>query len=164
VSKIGLDLAERIVAEQAKPRVAASATPQDAGLCRFRGDLEPIRRAGFALVAPFGPVATGDLSIDEIERLALRDDVESIELPPRVELKLDRSVPDIRAPNAWVVPPVKPENTGKGGGAICGVIDSGFDVFHGSLRKASGESRIRFYWDQTFRYDGNGNVDDNATR
>jgi subtilisin family serine protease len=164
VSKIGLDLAERIVAEQAKPRVAASATPLRMRVyVVFRGDLEPIRRAGFDLVAPFGPVATGDLSIDEIERLALRDDVESIELPPRVELKLDRSVPDIRAPNAWGVPPVKPENTGKGGGAICGVIDSGFDVFHGSLRKASGESRIRFYWDQTFRYDGNGNpVDDNG--
>src|SRR5262245_24252570 len=129
----------------------------------LRSDLEPIRLDGFDLVAPFGGVATGDLSIEEIERLALRDDVESIELPPRVELKLDRSVPDIGAPNAWGVAPVKPENTGKGGGAICGVIDSGFDVFHGSLRKASGATRIRFYWDQTFRYDGNGNpVDDNG--
>jgi subtilisin family serine protease len=158
VSKIGLDLTERIAAEQAKPRVAASAPALRMRVyVVVRGDLEPIRRAGFDLVAPFGPVASGDLTIDEIERLARRDDVVSINLPPRIELQLDRSVPDIRAPAAWGVPPVNSANTSKGGGAICGIIDTGFDVFHGSLRKASGETRIRFYWDQTFRYDANGN-------
>jgi subtilisin family serine protease len=165
VSKIGLDLTERIAAERAKPRVSASSgsSMRVRVYVVFRGDLEPIRRAGFDLVAPFGPVASGDLTIDEIERLARRDDVVSIELPPRLERQLDRSVPDIRAPDAWVVPPVNPANTGKGGGAICGIIDSGFDVFHGSLRKASGESRILFYWDQTFRYDANDNpVDDSG--
>ncbi len=163
MSKIGLDLAERIAAQQGRPRAAASASPLRMRVyVVFRGDLEPIRRAGFDLVAPFGPVASGDLTIDEIERLAQRDDVVSIDLPARVELQLDRSVPDIRAPAAWGVPPVNPANTGKGGGAICGIIDSGFDVFHGSLRKNSGESRIRFYWDQTFLYDVNGNpIDSN---
>jgi subtilisin family serine protease len=125
--------------------------------------VEAIRRAGFNLVAPLGGSARAELSIAEIERLAERKDVVSINLPSRVEPALDRSVPEIRAPGAWGVPPLNPANTGKGRGAICGIIDSGCDVFHASLRDPSGATRIRYYWDQTFAYDGAGNpIDSNG--
>lgn len=159
MSKIGPDLAHRIAAEQAKG-TAASSTLKLWVYVVCLGDPAAIRGAGFDLVAPLGNSARAHLTIDEIERLASHNDVLSVDLPGRVELTLDRSVPEIGSPAAWSVPPVNPANTGKGGGAICAIIDSGVDVFHGSLRKPSGETRVRFYWDQTFLFDGAGNPTD----
>ncbi|MFL6812253.1 MAG: S8 family serine peptidase [Bradyrhizobium canariense] len=176
MSKIGLDLFERIAAEQpATPSAFAEAArtarrASSTAAARlwvyivFRGDPDTLGQAGFNIDSPFGTVGHAYLTIDEIERLALHDNVISIDLPPRVEPTLDRSVPDIRAPAAWGVPPLNPANTGKGRGSICGIIDTGFDVFHGSLRKDNGDTRILFYWDQTFAYDAAGNpVDSNGT-
>jgi subtilisin family serine protease len=154
VTKIGPDLAHRIAAEQQKPGAAASVPSVKLWVyVTYHGDVEAIRRAGFDLVAPLGGSARAHLTIAEIERLAQRDDVTSIDLPSRVEPMLDRSVPEIRAPLAWGVPPLNAANTAKGGGIVCGIIDSGFDVFHASLRHPDGRTRIRYYWDQTFLYD-----------
>ena len=42
--------------------------------------------------------------------------------------------------------------TGKGAGAIVGVIDSGLDITHPAFLRADGTTRILRLWDQTFMY------------
>lgn len=123
----------------------------------FEGAADALVAEGFAIEGYISNFAQGGLSPEDIRRLALVDRVLSIQLPTHLSATLDRSVPDILGKDAWSegVPP-DTEARGKGEGVIIGVVDSGFDVFHGAFRNLNGTSRILRLWDQTFSYNAAG--------
>lgn len=119
----------------------------------FDGPADMLVTRGFPIGGHVSHVAQGGLSPEQIRQLALVDRVIRIELPPVVFVTLDKSVPDILGKDAWAegVPP-DDEAHGKGAGVIVGVVDSGFDIFHGAFRNIDGSSRVLRLWDQTFNY------------
>lgn len=119
----------------------------------FDGPADALVARGFQIGGHVPHVAQGGLSPVQIRQLAMVDKVIRIELPPQMFPNLDRSVPDILGKDAWAegVPP-DTDATGKGAGVIVGVVDSGFDVYHGAFRNPDGSSRILRLWDQTFNY------------
>jgi subtilisin family serine protease len=119
----------------------------------FEGPADALLAEGFPIGGHVSHVAQGGLSPEQIRRLASVTRVRSIELPSVPFATLDRSVPDILGKDAWAegVPP-DTEAHGKGEGVIVGVVDSGFDVYHGAFRNPDGSSRILRLWDQTFNY------------
>lgn len=119
----------------------------------FEGPADMLIAEGFPIGGHVSNVAQGGLSPEQIRRLASVDQVSRIDLPPAPFISLDRSVPDILGKDAWAegVPPDTDEH-GKGAGVIVGVVDSGFDVYHGAFRNPDGSSRVLRLWDQTFNY------------
>lgn len=119
----------------------------------FNGPADALVTEGFPIGGHVPHAAQGGLSPEQIRRLALVERVNRIELPLTHFPTLDRSVQDILGKDAWAegVPP-DTDARGKGEGVIVGVIDSGFDVYHGAFRNPDGSSRILSLWDQTFRY------------
>lgn len=130
----------------------------------FDGELIALQDAGFPVYGPVPGVARGGLTPAQIRALAELPQVHSVSLPADDALVLNKSVPEIRANEAWGVG-IGIANTARGRGesVVVGVIDSGVDVFHGAFRHSNGSSRILSLWDQTFDYDAAGNpVDGNA--
>ena len=114
----------------------------------FEGPADALLAQGFPIGGHVSHVAQGGLSPEQIRRLATVDKVSRIELPPTHFVTLDKSVPDILGKDAWAegVPPDTVDH-GKGAGVIVGVVDSGFDLYHGAFRNLDGSSRILRLWD-----------------
>jgi subtilisin family serine protease len=132
-------------------------------LVSFQGAPDALVAEGFPIGGDVANVAQGGLSPEQIRRLASIDRVLRIELPTTPFVTLDKSVPDILAKDAWAegVPP-DTDDHGKGAGVVVGIVDSGFDVYHGAFRNPDGSSRILRLWDQTFNYGGGVPVDLNG--
>jgi subtilisin family serine protease len=123
----------------------------------FHGALETLTEAGFSLVYSSPGSASGQLTPAQIAALDGRDDVHLISLPQPAPLALDRSVPEIRAVDAWGIGVgANDAARGKGRGVVVGIIDSGIDIFHGAFRNPDGTTRILALWDQTFNYNAGG--------
>jgi subtilisin family serine protease len=131
----------------------------------FDGEVTALQDAGFPLYGPVPGVARGGLTPAQIRAVAKLPQVHSITLPADDPLVLDKSVPEIRANEAWGVGiGIANAARGRGESVVVGVIDSGIDVFHGAFRNSDGTSRILSLWDQTFDYDAPGNpVDGRGT-
>lgn len=130
----------------------------------FDGPADALVARGFPVGGHVSHVAQGGLSPEQIRQLASVDKVFRIELPPPIFVMLDKSVPDILGKDAWAegVPP-DTDARGKGEGVIVGVVDSGFDVYHGAFRNPDGSSRVLRLWDQTFNYAAGVPVDSTGT-
>ncbi len=123
----------------------------------YEGSFEPVAALGFQLHEDVEGVASGALTPDQIRKLAAVASVRMVMLPPKAGQLLDKSVPEILANQAWAVAAASGDLTAnKGRGVLVAVIDSGIDVFHGAFRHADGTTRIRFLWDQTFRFNAAG--------
>lgn len=96
-----------------------------------------------------GRVATMDLPISLLERLAAFDFVERISRPRTLKSQLDASVPDIQADKVWNSVRDSVGNTVNGSGVIIGFEDSGIDYLHKDFYFANGTSKILYIWDQT---------------
>src|SRR5262249_44685740 len=130
------------VAQDDRDALALSDAPIEVRIS-FNGPADALVAEGFPIGGHVPHVAQGGLSPEQIRRLASVEQVSRIELPPTPFVALDKSLPDILGKDAWAegVPPDTDEH-GKGAGVIVGVVDSGFDVYHGAFRNADGTSRI----------------------
>ncbi len=96
-----------------------------------------------------GPIAvlhTQTTTLAKIERLPF---VTRIEKSHSLTINLDRSVPDIGAPEVWdqVKDPYGRNVTGTG--VIIGFVDTGIDTTHPDFSFPNGTTKILYLWDQT---------------
>jgi subtilisin family serine protease len=114
----------------------------------FTGDIAPIKAAGFNANEIVGQTATGSATIDGLKALEALPGIVRIQGSRKSNLRLNSSVPDIKANLVWT-------QTGNdfigytGQGVIVGIIDTGIDFTHHTFRKPDGTTRIRKIWDQS---------------
>jgi hypothetical protein len=119
------------------------AKPVATVLIEFDGDLAAIEEAGFRTRSVAGDVATGEIEIGKLDRLAELDEVRRVEASRVLSPELDAALPESRADLVHTGPPGH-----RGAGVIVGLIDSGIDYTHGAFRRDDGRSRILAIWDQ----------------
>ncbi len=95
---------------------------------------------------------TADLPLDQIANLAAEAVVVYLDVAPRAEMKLDKSVEIIRA-NLVQQGSSPLTQAYQGENVVVGIVDSGIDIAHPDFQNADGTSRIKYLWDQTV--DGN---------
>jgi subtilisin family serine protease len=170
VTKVDLPL-WNVLTERERLRADAASRRDDAAIAHaagpihvlvyFQGDLATLTAAGFPLAHSAPGLASGQLSPAQIQDLDARPDVQLISLPQPQRITLDRSVPEIRAVDAWSIGVgANDVARGKGKGVVVGIIDSGIDIFHGAFRNPDGTTRILALWDQTFNYNAQGVPED----
>lgn len=119
----------------------------------FQDDLSPLVAVGFVPITQAGDVVIGEIEILKLPALASLPNVLLVEQPERPHLKLDYSIPDIKADKVWS----RREGDFKGlsgDGIVIGVIDTGIDYIHKTFRNADGTTRILNIWDQTLTPNG----------
>ncbi|MGB3443742.1 MAG: S8 family serine peptidase [Actinophytocola sp.] len=115
-------------------------------LVHVAGDLAAVERAGLWVEFQAPPIVVGTIAAGDLEAVAELDDVVSIGSGQLTRPTLDKSGPEIRAPQARALPPGF-----NGAGVVVGVVDSGIDIFHHAFRKADGKTRIVSLLDLTLR-------------
>jgi len=111
-------------------------------------DVELLQSYG-AVTTVAGPIAvihTTPELLPEIERLSF---IVRVERSYPLSVQLDRSVPDLGAPQVWdeVKDPFGRNVTGAG--VIVGFVDTGIDTTHPDFTFPNGTTKILFVWDQT---------------
>jgi subtilisin family serine protease len=115
---------------------------------QFRGSVEPLKDLGLKVLNQTTPIVIGEIAVDRIPALAAHPNVVRIDKPQPPSLRLDDSIPDIRANEVWSRS--GDDFTGfSGNGVIVGVVDTGIEYTHRAFRKPDGTSRILAIWDQT---------------
>ena len=111
------------------------------------GNPESLRSQGVHLRTVAGDLATADIPVGEVPRIASLPNVRYIRAARPVyplAPMLDKSVPTT---GADAVRKGKPSYTGKG--VIVGIVDSGIDLNHPDFKHPDGTSRVLALWDQT---------------
>jgi len=110
---------------------------------------------GLVIQGSHGPVLTGLADVVQLQALAEHPAVAYVEAARPVSPRLDVSIGEVRADQAWTGPR---ETTGEG--VIIGVVDTGLDLMHPDFRvdrtgdgQAEG-TRVLSLWDQGQSYDG----------
>lgn len=136
------------VARAKLPPPEAEASREVDMLVRFTGDVEDLRAIGFVATTvrrhPKGFwLAAGRLPLDRADELAAIEHVQEIEASRNLQPELNTSIGQIKVDRVHSA-----STSYKGRGVIVGVIDSGFDYRHRSLRKANGDTRVLGIWNQ----------------
>lgn len=131
------------------PEAAAAAEPAIPILVKFAGDVAELEKAGLRVRTIAGNVITGDVIIKCVDKLTAVHGVQRIEAARPMWRELNISRTEVRANLVHAGPPAN-----LGAGCLIGIIDSGIDYSHGSFRTASGQTRIRFLWDQSLTPQG----------
>jgi subtilisin family serine protease len=97
---------------------------------------------GFRPSTDTGVVVTGAANVSDLAVLANADEAVYIEAAGRVLPELNASVPE-----AWNGPATWTGAAPTGSGVLVGVIDTGVDVTHPSLRTSAGDTRVVRLWD-----------------
>lgn len=118
-------------------------------LIQFSGDITPLINNGFEPSTIAGDVASGILSLENVQQIAAMPQVHRVEVTRPMQTELHQSLTETRA-NVVHTSPL--ENQGKG--VIIGIIDSGIDIMHHCFRRADGSSRVLYIWDQKLRPTG----------
>lgn len=119
----------------------------------YTGDLMQVEEAGFKTIRDYGEGrASGALHLEDLARIAEREEVVSIHCGQEQQLHLDKSVPQIKANQVWTLGPAPLFVFGGNPGTdvIVGVIDSGADFRHPFLWLQSvpnKATRILRIWD-----------------
>lgn len=108
------------------------------------GQVEVLQAAGFRLNAYTEHVASGWTYLDTIDELAATKVDLFVEAASVVRPELDAAVPEAMHAVAGQAAPAN-----CGAGVLIGLLDSGIDVAHNSLRNPSGDTRVAYLWDQT---------------
>lgn len=114
-----------------------------------RSDLEAL---GIATGTYAGPIVTADVPLDAFAALMALPGVVEVEAARPLEPLLDVSSPEIAADACWgdTLAPYSPPYAGTtGAGVIVGIVDTGIDLDHQDFRDTSGNTRIKYLWDQT---------------
>lgn len=107
--------------------------------------LDQIQSAGFRMRSYTRDSALGWAYLDNITQLEQVDSSIYIDAASVVRPELDVSVPEAFSnPGSAAWPPC----AGTGNGVIIGIVDSGVDVTHDSLRWLDGSTRVLRLWDQ----------------
>lgn len=118
---------------------------------QYTDDLDGIRSLGFHTNLEEGPGrATGSLHLDDLEAIAAHPGVVRLSTGYEPSLRLDVSIPDIRANQVWTLnKSTGAFGGGTGAGVIIGVIDTGIDFRHPHFRRQDNpaKSRILRIWD-----------------
>jgi minor extracellular serine protease Vpr len=98
-----------------------------------------------------GPVAVIQTSSAALAEMAQLPFLIRIEKSYPLSVQLDKSVPDVGAPQVWneVKDPFGRNVTGAG--VIVGFVDTGIDTTHPDFTFPNGTTKILFVWDQTTR-------------
>ncbi|NKK01229.1 S8 family serine peptidase [Rhizobium leguminosarum bv. viciae] len=111
-------------------------------LFEWSGDVDILVKFGMVVLTTTGGIVSAQMPLSKlpfIDKLG----IEAIEMTGRIFPTLDVSRADISADK---VPPLTGNEPGKG--VIIGIIDTGIDYRHASFRKANGQTRILYLWDQ----------------
>ena len=101
------------------------------------GQADGLAEAGFVLDLVAGPIAIGSIPLNRVLDLAARDEVVTVAPETETRPALKDSVPEIKADH------VRTGALGlNGSGVVVGVVDSGIDIFHRSMRKDNGDTRL----------------------
>ncbi len=140
--------------------------PTISAFVRFQGDPDNLRAnfasAGASIHTIAGNLATAEIPIPELPRIASFPEVLQVEESHQLKLNTDISVPATGANQVWYgaggpvdvanthrgpMPPPWQGNTGKG--AIVGIVDTGLDLNHKDFLDPFGKTRVLSLWDQT---------------
>jgi subtilisin family serine protease len=96
-----------------------------------------------------GPVAVIQISSEVLAEMARLPFIIRIEKSYPLSVQLDKSVPDVGAPQVWneVKDPFGRNVTGAG--VIVGFVDTGIDTTHPDFTFPNGTTKILYVWDQT---------------
>ncbi|WP_374354083.1 S8 family serine peptidase [Chitinimonas sp.] len=129
----------------------SAVTPSVAALLRFQpGTLDAIRAEGVTVRSVVGDVATVDIPLDSLPRLAAMPEVVYVEAARKMRPRLDASVPATRADTLRSGSGLNLTGA-TGRGVIVGIVDDGIDFRHMDFRNADGSSRILQLWDMRAR-------------
>lgn len=109
---------------------------------------------GFNVVQKIGPIVTGTVDANVIDKVRQNRNVISLKAARKLRRMLSNSVPEIRASRQQILArfasDFDPGSFGvvDGSGVIIGIIDTGCDVSHPHFRRANGDTRILYLWDQ----------------
>ncbi len=117
----------------------------------LRGDVSrtDLEAAGVVVGTEAGRITTADVPIAAIPALLATPGVEMVEAAGELSPLLNVSGPETESYTAWqYVPPASfTGSTGKN--VIIGIVDTGIDLANADFRTPSGQSRIKYVWDQT---------------
>jgi len=147
-TKLDATLAARAYRARDRIRAAEELPERVRVLVHVTGDLSAVREAGLWVELVAGPVVTGTIALDDLERVAELPDVAFVGSDQTRVPHLNKSVPAMHGDTARTIPPGF-----SGRGVVVGIVDSGIDIFHGSFRNLStGKTRIVSLLDLTQRH------------
>jgi len=111
-------------------------------------DVEVLQSYG-AVTTVAGPIAVLHTNSKYLPEIALLSFIVRVEKSYPLDVQLDKSVPDIGAPQVWdeVKDPSGRNVTGEG--VIVGFVDTGIDTTHPDFTFPNGTTKILYVWDQT---------------
>jgi len=111
-------------------------------------DVEVLQTYG-AVTTVAGPVAVLHTNSEYLSEIARLSFIVRVEKSYPLDVQLDKSVPDIGAPQVWdeVKDPSGRNVTGLG--VIVGFVDTGIDTTHPDFTFPNGTTKILYVWDQT---------------
>ena len=120
----------------------------------IRGDVarESLESLGISVGVEAGPITTADVPLRLFPELMALSGIVEVEAARPLQPLLDVSAPEIKAVQYWgeANPPYAPPYSGTTGvGVIVGIVDTGLDLDHQDFQDASGNTRVKYVWDQT---------------
>lgn len=113
---------------------------------RYIGNLNEIQ-IGIPIVSLLNQFAIGSASKEEILALAYLPQILYIDLTRQMEYE-QAVLPETRIASCFPMYD-NSDQILRGKGILCGIVDSGVDIYHPAFQKKNGDSRIVTYWDQT---------------
>ena len=96
-----------------------------------------------------GPVAVIHTNLDTLPEVARLSFINRVQKSYPLSVQLDRSVPDIGAPQVWDEVKDPSGRNVTGAGVIVGFVDTGIDTTHPDFTFPNGTTKILYVWDQT---------------
>jgi subtilisin family serine protease len=114
-------------------------TPSDVELLQTYGTVSTV-------AGPIAVLYTNSGYLPEISRLSF---IVRVEKSYPLDVQLDKSVPDIGAPQVWDEVKDPSGRNVTGAGVIVGFVDTGIDTTHPDFTFPNGTTKILYVWDQT---------------
>ena len=111
-------------------------------------DVELLRSYG-AVTTVAGPVAVVHTNSEYLPEIAQLSFIVRVEKSYPLDVQLDKSVPDIGAPQVWDEVKDPSGRNVTGAGVIVGFVDTGIDITHPDFTFPNGTTKILYVWDQT---------------